>query len=207
VLVPVLQLISPVCKTVHKQVHTFTGMLGYCTKNSNEPHFREVRKNVSADLVARGKDIYVLLGSAGTEYSKTSVQIDVDETSIVCLLIFESILIICLYILFYRSLSTYSCCFLRFSFAYASSKFRRAFRLFSRLYRSEEAGGAYAPQRFHQGLHALTPPHGRGAAGCPVQGCFAVNDEHGEVLPERAVGGREETSVAAARRFPVGSHY
>lgn len=45
--------------TGRSELHTFTGMLGYCTKDSNEPHFREVRKNVSADLVARGKDIYM----------------------------------------------------------------------------------------------------------------------------------------------------
>jgi hypothetical protein len=52
--------------TGRSELHTFVGMLGYCTKDSNEGHFREVRKNVSDDLIAQGKDIYVLHGSVGT---------------------------------------------------------------------------------------------------------------------------------------------
>jgi hypothetical protein len=46
-------------------LHTFVGLLGHCSKDSNEPHYREIRVGVTDFMIAAGKDIYVLQGSAG----------------------------------------------------------------------------------------------------------------------------------------------
>ena len=39
-------------------LHTWAGMLGYCTKDSGMPHYQSFRKNVSDDEVEVGAEQY-----------------------------------------------------------------------------------------------------------------------------------------------------
>lgn len=48
---------------VGKGIHTWHGLLGYCSKDHAEPHYQDVMHNVSADDIAIGVDEYLKHGA------------------------------------------------------------------------------------------------------------------------------------------------
>ncbi|MCO5594181.1 hypothetical protein L7F22_048205 [Adiantum nelumboides] len=44
-------------------MHTFCGMVGYCLKDSDQPHFCKVEHNISADDVNEGIELHSLYGA------------------------------------------------------------------------------------------------------------------------------------------------
>lgn len=49
-------------KLTNKGLHTFAGMIGYCMKDSNQPHFETIDHNISAADIALGFEQYSLYG-------------------------------------------------------------------------------------------------------------------------------------------------
>ncbi|MCO5549838.1 hypothetical protein L7F22_003312 [Adiantum nelumboides] len=51
------------CRALKSQgMHTFRGMVGYCLKDRDEPHFQKVEHNISADDVNDGIELHSLMG-------------------------------------------------------------------------------------------------------------------------------------------------
>lgn len=51
------------CRTLAQRgLHTFTGMLGYCSKDAMEPHFARVLHNVTEADLEDGLDVYIKFG-------------------------------------------------------------------------------------------------------------------------------------------------
>ena len=51
------------CKGLHGQkLHTFHGMVGYCMKDSLEPHFQSVSFNITDEDICMGQDVYLRYG-------------------------------------------------------------------------------------------------------------------------------------------------
>lgn len=41
--------------TRKSELYTFAGLVGYCSKDMEEPHFKSVHKGVSIELLQRGR--------------------------------------------------------------------------------------------------------------------------------------------------------
>ena len=49
--------------THNNDLHTSIGMLGYCSKDMGKEHFDDIRKEVTDEMLERGKEIYAMLGN------------------------------------------------------------------------------------------------------------------------------------------------
>ena len=45
------------------ELHTYEGMLGYCTKDEGKAHYEVIMHNVTAEELQRGKDLYIAFGA------------------------------------------------------------------------------------------------------------------------------------------------
>jgi hypothetical protein len=58
------------------ELHTYEGMLGYCTKDKGMPHYQVIMHNVTEDELKRGAELYVQFGAGESTHSSCLSLID-----------------------------------------------------------------------------------------------------------------------------------
>jgi hypothetical protein len=69
--------------THNRDLRSFIGMLGYCSKDSGKPHFREIKLNVTKEDIVEGKEIHALEGRADLKHKICLTKANIFERTFV----------------------------------------------------------------------------------------------------------------------------